>query len=248
MPHAAREHAARVDRRTQGARLLGLRWARQAACELEHKRAQLQEQAAHIEKLKIELARLRRWRFGRSAESFGSEQIALWSEELDGDIAAAESRLAQISSDDSARKPTERGAPKREKLPGTLPRVEEHYRLESTTCADCGGALERIGEEISEQLDLIPAKFFVRRHIRAKYCCRHCQTMHTPQLPAQPIDKGLPAPGLLAQVLVAKYQDHQPLYRQERIYARMGVELPRSTLAGWVWQLEALLEPLMWRM
>jgi transposase len=216
--------------------------------ELEHNRAQLKEQAAHIEKLKFELARLRRWRFGNSAESLGAEQIALWSDELDGDIAAAESRLGQVSSSEPARSSTERRAPRREKLPETLPRLEEHYRLESTACADCGGTLEQIGAEVTEQLDLIPAKFFVRRYIRAKYCCRHCQSIHTPELPPQPIDKGMAAPGLLAQVLVSKYQDHQPLYRQEQIYQRMGIELPRSTLAGWVGQLEVLVEPLVKRM
>ena len=82
------------------------------------------------------------------------------------------------------------------------------------TCPACGLGLTPMGEEISEQLDIIPAQFFVRRHIRAKYSCRHCETVHTAPLPAQPIDRGLAAPGLLAHVLAAKYLDHLPLHRQ----------------------------------
>ena len=144
--------------------------------------------------------------------------------------------------------PVERGTPKRERLPEHLPRVEERHELASTDCPACGQGLEAIGEEISEQLDIIPSKFFVRRQVRPKYCWRICQSIHTAGLPAQPIDKAIAAPGLLAHVLVSKFADHLPFYRQEEIYAREGVEIPRATQAGWDGQLQVLVEPLVERM
>lgn len=208
---------------------------------LDHQSAQLKEQSALIEKLKFELARLRRWRFGASSESLNAEQLALWAAELEGDIAAAETRLDEIS---TQRAPIERRIPKRERLPEHLPRLEVRHELPSTDCPQCGQGLERIGEEIAEQLDIIPAKFFVRRHIRPKYCCRACESLHVAPMPAQPIDKAIAAPGLLAHVLVSKFADHLPFYRQEEIYTREGVTIPRATQAGWLGQLQVLLEPL----
>jgi transposase len=203
--------------------------------------AQLKEQAAYIEKLKFQLARLQRWRFGKTAEGLSAEQLALWEAELDADIAVLESRLDAIAPEKPA--PEEKRQAKRRPLPEALPRVEERHDLPSHDCPECGQALEQIGEEVSEQLDIIPAKFFVRRHVRPKYCCRHCERVHTAALPPQPIDKGLPAPGLIAHVVTAKYLDHLPLYRQEAQFARMGVALSRSTMAGWFGELEVLLEP-----
>ena len=214
--------------------------------QVDHQAAKIKEQSALIEKLKFELARLRRWRFGQSSESVDNEQLALWSAELDGDIASAERKLAELTVARNA--PAERAPPKRERLPEHLPRLEERHELACTDCPACGHALESIGEEISEQLDIVPAKFFVRRHIRPKYCCRACQSIHTAGLPAQPIDKAIAAPGLLAHVLVSKFADHLPFYRQEEIYAREGVEIPRATQAGWVGQLQVLAEPLVERL
>lgn len=202
---------------------------------------QIKEQAAHIEKLKFQLARYQRWRFGKSAEGLSSEQLALWESDLDADIAMVESRLDALTLEKTGSK--DKRQAKRRPLPDTLPRLEERHDLASHDCPDCGQSLERIGEEVSEQLDLIPAKFFVRRHVRPKYCCRHCQSIHTAALPAQPIDKGLAAAGLIAHVAIGKYLDHQPLYRQESQFARLGVALPRSTMAGWFGELEVLLEP-----
>lgn len=203
----------------------------------------LKHKALEVESLKLQLLQLRRWRFGAQSEQLDVEQLALWQAELEADIAATESKLAEQQPEGKSQAPAKR-IPKRAKLPDWLPRVEHRHQPASCTCAQCGATLIEIGEEISEQLDMIPAKFFVQRHIRPKLTCRHCATLHSPALPNQPIDKGLPAPGLLAQVLVAKYADHCPLHRQEGIYARMGVELPRSTMAGWIGQLEVLLEPL----
>ena len=223
---------------------------------------QLKHQSIHIDKLTFELARLKRWRFGAASEAVGSEQIALWESELDGDIAAAEARLEQLATaaaaategttpgdvPDTPPKVPPKATPKRKPLPDTLPRVEERHELASCNCPACGTGLTPMGEEISEQLDVIPAQFFVRRHIRPKYSCRHCETVYTAPMPPQPIDRGLAAPGLLAHVLGSKYLDHLPLHRQEQIYARQGVVLPRSTMAGWLGQLEVLLEPLVERL
>jgi len=106
--------------------------------------------------------------------------------------------------------------------------------LASSQCEECGGERHAMGEEVTEQLDYRPASFFVRRFVRPKLACRRCETVKTAALPAQPIDKGRPGPGLLAHVLVSKYADHQPLYRLSQIFAREGVEIPRATLCGWV--------------
>jgi transposase len=217
---------------------------------LESREAQLKEQSALIEKLKFELARLKRWRFGKSTEGLSAEQLALWESELDGDIAALQSRLDALEAEKNrAGKPGDehKGQPKRRPLPESLPRVQVLHDLACKNCPACGQGLERIGEEVSEQLDIIPAKLFVRRHVRPKYCCRHCEQLHTAGLPAQPIDKGIAAPGLIAHVAIAKYLEHQPLYRQESGFERMGVAIPRSTMAGWFGELQVLLEPLVGR-
>jgi transposase len=217
--------------------------------ELMHREALIKEQAARIEKLTFEIARLRRWRFGKSAETLSVEQLALWESELDTDIAQVGARLESVAgSSEGEKKPETKQTPKRRPLPDSLPRVEIRHDLASYACAGCGKDLEQIGEEISEQLDIIPARLFVRRHVRPKYCCRHCESVRTAPLPTQPIDKGVPAPGLLAHVVINKFLDHQPLYRQESQFARLGVALSRSTLAGWLGQLEVLIEPLVGRL
>ena len=118
----------------------------------------------------------------------------------------------------------------RQALPANLRRVDRHHDIGATHCA-CGQAFKRIGEEVSEQLDCVPAQFFVLRHIRGKYACACCQTVQAAPMPAQMIDKGIPAAGLLAQVAIAKIDDHLPLYRQTEIYARSGVHIPRSSMA-----------------
>ena len=202
--------------------------------------AELKEKTLQVEALKFELARLKRWKFGASSEQLDASQLGLWEEELETDLAVAALRPAV----DACPAQPQKRRPKRQLLPDHLPRIEHRHELEDCTCGACGNALTVIGEDISEQLDVIPAQFFVHRHIRPKYACRTCETVTAAPLPPQAIDKGLPAPGLLAQVLTAKYVDHQPLYRQAVMYARQGVFLPRSTQAGWVGSCEVLLEPL----
>ena len=211
--------------------------------EISERDAQLATQGLLIEKLKFELANLRRVRFGKTSEAIGTEQIALWAAELDADIEAIESRLERLARGEGETPKAQKRQPKREPLPRTLARIDEVLEPESTVCA-CGAPMRRIGEDIAETLEMIPAKFYVRRRIRGKWACACCQTLAMAPVPAAPIDKAIAGASVLAQVIVAKYVDHTPLHRQEGIYARMGVGIARSSMAGWIGQLEVLLEPL----
>jgi len=197
---------------------------------------------AKIDQLTHEMAVLKRWKFGRSREQLDAGQASLLDETIDADIAAIEQELENLAptpkADTDTRKP-----PKRAALPPELPRVEMRHEPESSSCA-CGCQLKRIGEDVSEKLDYTPGLFTVERHIRGKWACAKCQTLTQAPVPAQIIDKGIPTAGLLAQVLVAKYADHLPLYRQEGIFARAGMALPRSTLAQWVGVCGVQLQPL----
>jgi transposase len=143
----------------------------------------------------------------------------------------------------ACRLPKAKAQPKRQALPSGLKRIEHHYEITPAVCS-LGHPLKRIGQEVSEQLDCVPAQFFVHRHIRGKYACACCQTVLAASMPAQIIDKGVPAAGLLAQVIIAKHDDHLPLYRQEEIYRRSGAFIARSSMASWVGQCGVQLEPL----
>lgn len=192
-----------------------------------------------IDKLTHELAMHKRWRFGVKAEHWPIEQRHLFAETADADVAAMESELEALS---TAKVPTEKRQPKRAVLPPELPRTEIVHEPESTTCS-CGCSLKRIGEEIAEKLDYTPGVFTVERHIRGKWVCAQCETLVQAPVPAHVIDKGIPTAGLLAQVLVAKYLDHLPLYRQESIFGRAGLAIPRSTLAQWIGRCGVALQP-----
>ena len=198
-----------------------------------------------IDQLTHEMAVLKRWKFGRSREQLDQAQASLLDETIDADIAAIEQELEDLASPPRLDADT-RKQPKRAALPPELPRVEMHHEPESTHCTTpgCGCQLKRIGEDISEKLDYTPGLFTVERHIRGKWTCAKCQTLTQAPVPAQIIDKGIPTSGLLAQVLVAKYADHLPLYRQEGIFARAGMALPRSTLSAWVGVCGVRLQPL----
>jgi transposase len=203
---------------------------------------------AKIDKLSFELALLRRLRFGRTSEHLDASQRALFEESVEADIAAVEAELEGLR---PAPAPKPEGqAPKRQALPAHLPRTEFHHEPADTTCpsAGCGQPMKRVGEDVSEKLDYNPGQFSVHRHIRGKWACRHCQRLGIERLVQEPvaadiIDKGIPTAGLLAHVLVAKYADHLPLYRQEAIFERAGVALGRSTLAAWVGQCGVRLAP-----
>ena len=133
-------------------------------------------------------------------------------------------------------------------LPAHLPRIEHRHEPESCTCGQCGQDLVKIGEDITEQLDVEPAKFFVHRHIRPQYACRACETVTAEPIPPAIIDGGMAAVGLLTWVMISKFQDHLPLYRLEQIAARDQVTLSRSTLADWVGRVGSALQPLVDRL
>jgi len=197
---------------------------------------------AKIDQLTHEMAVLKRWKFGRSREQLDAGQASLLDESVDADIAAIEQELQDLTP--AAKTDTQtRQQPKRAALPAELPRVDMHHEPDSTTC-NCGCQLKRIGEDVSEKLDYTPGVMTVERHIRGKWACSNCETLIQAPVPAQIIDKGIPTSGLLAQVLVAKYSDHLPLYRQETIFARSGYAIPRSTLGAWVGVCGVQLQPL----
>ena len=202
-----------------------------------------------IEHLKLVIEKYRRMIFGRKSEKLTGEleQLELRLEELESAQAAEEAAQAateatQASSTQADSK--RRSRPARKPLPEDLPREVVTHLPAHNCCPDCGGALRQFGEDVSEQLERIPASFKVIRHVRPKFACAACESVVEAPAPVRPIDRGLPGPGLLAHVLVSKYGDHLPLYRQSQIYAREGVDLDRSTLAGWVGAASELLTPL----
>ena len=208
------------------------------------KDGELKYRQAKIDQLTHEMAVLKRWKFGRSGERLDPAQLSLLDETLDADIAAIELELEALAPAPLA--DAQASQPKRVRLPPGLPRVEITHEPDSTICTTpgCGCTLKRIGEDVSEKLDYTPGVFTVERHIRGKWACSKCQTLTQAPVPAQVIDKGIPTAGLLAQVLVAKYADHLPLYRQESIFARAGLALARSTLGAWVGMCGVQLQPL----
>jgi transposase len=203
-----------------------------------------------IAKLLAEIARLKRWRFGRSAERMDAAlmqlQLALDDLLLPADPAppAPEALPAEESTQIAPSQSVRRLRRVPRALPAHLPREIIVHAPSSCTCPDCGAAMRKLGEDISELLDFIPGTFKVIRHVRPKLSCSRCARVIQLPAPARPIERGMPAPGLLAQVIVAKYADHCPLYRQQGIYRRSGVDLDRATLADWVAGASRLLEPL----
>jgi transposase len=202
----------------------------------------VESRTSEVERLQSIIMKLQRAQFGRRSERLDADQLALALEDLDGDIARIrESRPIIIAKTDD-------GHPKRKPLPDHLPREEIVLAIANDICGCCGGALHAIGESNSEMLDWVPAQLRVVRIVRPKYACRNCNKVVQAAAPERLIAGGLATPALLAQVMVSKYCDHTPLYRQSQILARHGVDLSRSTLAGWVggacWWLEALHERL----
>lgn len=208
---------------------------------LASKDRELRHKELKIEQLSHDMAVLKRWKFAARSEQLHGAQRSLLDETIDADLEAIAVELAALRSAEPTRPAKDK--PKRSPLPAHLPRIEVRHEPERTVCG-CGCAMKRIGEDVSEKLDYTPGVFHVERHIRGKWACAKCQTLLQAPVPAQVIDKGVPTAGLLAQVLVAKYADHQPLYRQEGIFERAGVAIPRSTLAQWVGVCGVHLQPL----
>ncbi len=205
---------------------------------------ELRHSKALNEKLTYENALLKRMKFAAQSERFSPEQRNLLEDEIDADLAAVAQEIAQIGTPAS---PTpDRTQAKRQPLPANLPRREIRHEPDSTTCSTpgCGCQMKRIGQDVAEKLDYVPGVFSVERHVRGKWACSQCETIVQAPVDAHIIDKGIPTTGLLAQVLVAKYADHLPLYRQENIFGRAGLAIPRSTLAQWVGVCGVQLQPL----
>ena len=194
-----------------------------------------------IEKLTHEIAQLKRFKFAKRSEQLSPDQVSLLDDLIDTDIAAIEAELEALK---PARASTEvRQKPKRTALPPQFPRTLIHHEPDNSHC-QCGCVLKRIGEDVSEKLDYTPGVFTVERHIRGKWVCDQCETLIQAPVPAQVIDKGIPTAGLLVHVMIAKFADHLPLYRQESIFGRAGLAIARSTLAQWVGNCGVQLQPL----
>lgn len=191
----------------------------------------------------LELAHYKRLRFIRTSEQFDAEQRVLFEETWDTDICAISAEVEQIvpQAKDATPKRAHQG---RNPLPDHLPRIEHRHEPESCACGQCGKEMVKIGEDVTEQLDVEPAQFFVHRHIRPQYACRGCETVAAAPVPPAIIDGGLASPGLLSWVAISKFADHLPLYRIEQIAARSQVVLSRSSLSDWVGRIGVALQPL----
>src|ERR1043166_3859792 len=194
---------------------------------------------SEIEQLKLLIAKLQRMQFGRKSEKLEGqiEQLQLRLEALemnDAETVAALPKPAVQSVARSGRQP----------LPAHLPREVQTLMPKEEACPNCGGGLHKLGEDLSEMLERVPERFYVIRQVRVKLACTSCDKILQSKAPSRPIERGMAGPGLLAHVLVSKYADHLPLYRQSEIYEREGVELDRATLADGVAGASQLLEPL----
>ncbi|HEX6019578.1 MAG TPA: IS66 family transposase [Burkholderiaceae bacterium] len=217
--------------------------------QLERKDAELQFKTAKLDKITFELARLKAWKFGAKTEAMSAEQRRLFEETLAEDEASLLCALQQLQAQlpaqgEASREP--RRKPRRQALPEHLRRVEHCHEPADTTCPTpgCGRSMVRVGEDVSEKLDIVPAEFFVHRHVHGKWTCKCCQLLVQEPVAPAIIDGGMPAAGLVAHTLISRFVDHLPYYRQEGINVRSGVHTPRSTLAQWSGRGGAALHPL----
>jgi transposase len=201
--------------------------------------SELKHKQALLDKLTYEMALLKRLKFAAKSEALSADQSTLFADALEEDLQAVHEEAEQMQ---CAAERAPRQQAKRQRLPAQLPRQQFEHEPEATEC--CGQAMRRMGEDVAEKLDYQPGVFTVHRHVRGKWVCACCQTLKQAPVAPHIIDKGIATAGLLAHVLVAKYADHLPLYRQEAIYARAGAPIPRSTLAQWVGSCGVQLQPL----
>jgi transposase len=211
--------------------------------QLLRKDEQLTSRDEEIERLKLLIAKLRRMEFGRRSEKLGwqIEQLELKLDELEASRAEQAAACPSPKAVSDVNRTAKR---ERQPLPAHLPRETHKILPKQETCPDCSGALKFLGEDVSEILEYVPEHIKVIRHVRPKLACARCDKIVQAAAPSRPIERGIAGPGLLAHVLVSKYADHLPLYRQAQIYAREGVDLDRSTMAEWVGGCSRLLEPL----
>ncbi len=201
--------------------------------------------ALEIERLKLLLAKARREQYGQSSERGRRviEQLELAIADLEETESAAQAAAELAAPEPSPERRRRSARPARRSLPEHLPR-ERIVHPAPSACPCCGGALRKLGEDVTETLERVPAFWKVVQHVREKLVCRACEAITQPPAPSHPIARGRAGPGLLAEVLSAKYGAHLPLHRQSAIYAREGVELDVSTLADWVGAAAATLAPL----
>ena len=206
------------------------------------KDAQLLSYSVEIETLKLQILKLRSLQFGKRSEKREQqiEQLELWVEQLES---AAAQRSCELAEQGKATPAVDAAKPRRV-FPAHLACETNTIMPCDEACPDCGGALTHLGDDVSEMLELEPVRFKVIRTVRPKLACTRCDMIVQAPAPTRPIERGMAGPGLLAYVLVGKYGDHLPLYRQAEIYAREGVELDRTLLAQWVGNTAALLAPL----
>ena len=221
---------------------------RRLEAELDAHRQRMSEQAEEldsrrerIEHLKLMVEKFRHMIFGKK-----SEKLVLKLEQMEFELEEDETTQAEAEAIAERVSPRKEQKPRSERkpLPEHLKREEVTHKPDSDCCPDCGGGLRHFGDDISEQLEYVPESFKVIRHVRPKFACTGCDRVVEAPAPSRPIERGLAGPSLLAHVIVSKYADHLPLFRQSEIYARQGVELPRSTMAGWVGAASDLLSPL----
>ena len=201
------------------------------------------QKAMRLQDLESQLAWFKRHTFGKRSEKYPVDHPTLFDMVAQGDLAVAED--PKPSKPDKSTASSKRNG--RQPLPAHLPREPIEYPLpeDQRVCGQCGQVKTQIGQEVTEELDYIPASFIVRQHIRPKYACKQCQDgVVIADLPDRPVDKGRAGTGLFSHVIVSKYGDHLPLHRQEEIYKRHGLDLRRSTLCDWVAQSADLLKPI----
>ena len=197
--------------------------------------AEVKAQAVLIEKLRHQVAGQRNHRFGSLSESIEHLQLALETSEIAVAKMTAKLRLPDEEPKDK---------PKRRPIPDHMPRMEVELTAGDDDCAQCGGALHRLGEDVTEELEYVPGRFIANRIVRPRFACSGCEAFTQAPLPSRPIERGRPGPGLPAHALARKYADHLPLYRQSGIFDRDGIDIDRSTSADRVGRSTALLEPL----
>jgi transposase len=196
----------------------------------QHLDAKVQHLSILTQKYEHELALFKRHKFAQKNEHLTAKQISLLDEAVEEDIAAVDIELERLNSDKPNPHKAQAIKPKRRVLPDHLASIRIEHEPTSIVCT-CGCLLRRIGEDVSEKLTFKPAQFMKEQHVRGKWVCDQCDTIKQEPMPAYVIDKGIASPELLSHVLVCKYADHLPLYRQRLIYQRAGVDLARSTLA-----------------
>ncbi|EJW6290454.1 transposase, partial [Escherichia coli] len=216
-------------------RAMALAMVQKVMSENAEKERELLEKSRRIQLLEEMLKLVRQQRFGKKCETLAGMQRSLFEEDVDADIAALTAHLDKLlpqSPEEDEKAP--RSRPIRKPLPVHLPRVEKIIQPDTDHCPECDEPLHYIRDAVSEKLEYIPAHFVVNRYIRPQYSCPCCQKVFSGEMPAHILPKSAVEPSVIAQVIINKYGDHLPLYRQQQVFARSDVGLPVSSMAAMV--------------